>query len=56
MLLPDTGLDGARKLAEKLRRACADHKLAIEMQVTVSVGVVEYEKDMTGTELLTRVD
>jgi diguanylate cyclase (GGDEF)-like protein len=42
VLLPDTNLDGARHLAERLRQAIADSKLSLssgELNCTVSIGV-----------------
>lgn len=42
MLLPDTNLDGAMRLAERLRRAIADNKISLssgEFSCTVSIGV-----------------
>jgi diguanylate cyclase (GGDEF)-like protein len=42
VLLPDTNLEGARHLAERLRQAIADSKLSLsngELNCTVSIGV-----------------
>lgn len=56
ILLPDTRIDGAQILAEKLRSTCEQYNFEITQQVTISIGVVEYEASMTETKLLSRVD
>ena len=45
VLLPQTGLDGARDLAERLRRSIADRTIRVggeEIRVTASFGVASY--------------
>ena len=53
VLLPDTGLDGATRLAERLRRAVADSKLSLsagEISYTISIGVATLRSADTGAE------
>lgn len=60
IFLPDTGLDGAFQLANKLRKVIADSVLEIEgkaVSYTVSLGVVSTEpKDTSIDELFKRAD
>jgi two-component system, cell cycle response regulator len=49
-VVPETGGDNARKLAEKLRKLIADHRFAFEgkdLPVTVSIGVADLLGEMT---------
>lgn len=54
-ILPDTGADGARKVAEKMRSAVSEAKLA-ETQLGVTVGVATFHPQMTGEQLLEEAD
>jgi len=56
ILAPHTGLDDARLLAEKLRKALASHCFDERFRVTASFGVAEYVPDDSGDRLLKRVD
>ena len=45
LVLPETGIQGAKALAERLRRAAEEERFAARdqtFQVTISVGVLEY--------------
>jgi diguanylate cyclase (GGDEF)-like protein len=59
LVLPDTGLDAARVLAERIRSTIGDHPLVVENQrikVTVSVGVACMEGDTNLDELAQEAD
>jgi diguanylate cyclase (GGDEF)-like protein len=61
LILPNTGIGGALRVAEKIRAAIADEKVAVEdadaVQATVSVGVASYpEHGSTGRELVRAAD
>jgi len=52
VLLPETGLTGAKQVAERLRAAFEDYRIqyqGMELVVTISLGVVEY-KDVFNLE------
>lgn len=58
-LLPETNLEGATLVAERIRRGVETHAVPGPkgpLQVTVSVGVAEYETDMPPDELMRRAD
>lgn len=54
-ILPDTGGDGARVVAEKMRTAVAGAQLA-ETALGVTVGVATFHPQMTGEQLLEEAD
>jgi len=59
VLLPDSALDGACRVAERVRAAIADSVLSYEGQehtLTVSIGLTEAQCDDDGTMLLKRSD
>jgi diguanylate cyclase (GGDEF)-like protein/PAS domain S-box-containing protein len=59
-LLPDTGLDGAARMAERLRQAVADSKLSLtggEISYTISIGVATLRAaDASVEDCLRRAD
>jgi diguanylate cyclase (GGDEF)-like protein len=55
-LLPSTGENGARRCAERLRKATARAEFEDDIKVTVSAGVSEYVPGETITETLRRAD
>lgn len=60
LLLPDTSLEGAKLLAERLRQAIATMALKEDkkqiVSVTVSIGVTEWSPGSSYTAAVTRVD
>jgi len=56
VLLPNTTLDGALVLAEKIRRAVAEHDFPIVGTKTISLGVSQLLDDETLTGLVARAD
>ncbi|MDR9439737.1 MAG: diguanylate cyclase [Halomonas sp.] len=56
VLLPQTGLDAARGVAEKLRRVIADHRFEQLDTITASFGVVELAIREDSRSLAQRVD
>jgi len=61
VILPGASLDGARQLAERLRRAVSQmpvqDALGQPVRVTVSIGVASFDPETPVSEaLLTRVD
>ncbi|MEA3488794.1 MAG: diguanylate cyclase [Candidatus Omnitrophota bacterium] len=61
IILPDTGLQAAGSLAERIRKAVNETKINIgekRCNVTVSIGVATFsvEDDLTGKELIKRAD
>ena len=58
VVLPDTGLAGARLVAERIRAAVAAKafEVADGIPVTVSIGVAQYRRGETVREILERVD
>lgn len=59
LLLSNTGLDGARTLGERVRRAIEHARVEVEgyaVPVTTSVGVAELRPGESGTALLKRAD
>lgn len=60
LLLPQTGLTGARQVAEKIRAAVADHGCRVgteRLAVTISVGVAAHETgEGDGADLVRRAD
>lgn len=56
ILLPNTTLDSARKMAESLRQRVEIHPFSQGMNVTCSIGVAEYMQGEKEDSLLKRVD
>lgn len=61
IICTETGIDGAFKLAERLRQSIADSRLihdGVSIQVTVSIGIVSVEngEEITEEELIHRAD
>ncbi|MFY0990064.1 sensor domain-containing diguanylate cyclase [Halomonas sp. C05BenzN] len=56
VLLPQTGLDAARKVAEKLRQGIASHRFERLGTITASFGVVELAGRESSRSLAQRVD
>ena len=56
VLLPETGLTGALRVAESLRGAVAGREFPDVGQVTVSLGVAQLNAEESFTELVMRVD
>jgi diguanylate cyclase (GGDEF)-like protein/PAS domain S-box-containing protein len=53
ILLPETSMDGARILAERLRQQCDEHvfdAMQNALRVTVSIGITEWRQDETNME------
>ena len=55
-LLPSTGENGARRCAERLRKATARAEFEEDIKITLSAGVAEYVPGETITETLRRAD
>lgn len=55
-ILPATGLRGAERCAERIRRIIADQPIDDVYRITVSAGVAEYRRGETVPELLARAD
>jgi diguanylate cyclase (GGDEF)-like protein len=55
-VLPDSGLLGAHRCADRIREAIAAHSFRDRYDITVSVGVAEYQLGETVPQLLTRAD
>lgn len=56
VLTPDTGLAGAKRVAENLRQAIAQHRFAKVGSITVSFGVTEFSTSDDEDTLLKRAD
>ncbi len=56
IICPETDLEGARELAERLRGRVASRALLPSRTLTISVGVTTYRQEDTLDELLSRVD
>jgi diguanylate cyclase (GGDEF)-like protein len=60
IVLPNTGIEGAEKLAEKIRHSIAGHYLVTEkgeIQITISIGVSALsEQDASLDDILSRAD
>lgn len=55
ILMPDTGLDGAAKTAERVRKAVEDYDFGLGRKVTISGGVAEYDAQ-NSAELVEEAD
>jgi diguanylate cyclase (GGDEF)-like protein len=56
IICPETKIDGAWGLAERIRRIVADHPFPISKRVTISFGVAEYRRGDDAAALLKRAD
>jgi len=56
ILAPETDLDGALKLAEKLRQTVEKHQFPTVKNVTISLGVAQYIDEETPEEFIIRAD
>ena len=56
VLCPETNMDGAYFLANKLRTRIEDHKFGIVDHITVSLGVAEYESDDDVESIIIKTD
>lgn len=59
LLLPETSLDGAARLAENLRYRVEQHPFQFQgepIRVTISIGAAQLEEEMTSTDLITAAD
>ena len=56
VILPATRLDTARRVAERLRRQCAQRRFSYGLELTLSVGIAEYRLDHPLEELLKQAD
>jgi diguanylate cyclase (GGDEF)-like protein len=56
ILLPDTGIGGAKETAEKIRRLISDIVLpGVDVTITASVGIATYPDHATSVERLERL-
>lgn len=56
VLLPGTDLDGAHRVANRLRQAVSDADVVQQTGITLSLGVAQYRPDEDADTLLTRTD
>ncbi|MEA2063129.1 MAG: GGDEF domain-containing protein [Gemmatimonadota bacterium] len=56
VIAPESSLDSARQLGEKLRKAIEDFEFDEVGRLTISLGVAEYQTGETGGDLLSRAD
>ncbi|KAF5088306.1 MULTISPECIES: diguanylate cyclase [Acetobacterium] len=56
IILPDTSLMDAARLAERLRQAVANHSFATAGAVTISLGVSAYKNDTAPESIVSRAD
>jgi len=56
LILPETNLEGAKGLAERIRNSIADQKFENMEGVTVSLGITQFSKDDTDDTLMKRAD
>jgi diguanylate cyclase (GGDEF)-like protein len=56
VLSPETALDGAAALAEKIRAAIEQHELPTVNKITISAGVAELSKKDSGADLIEKAD
>lgn len=56
IITPEVNLDGALKLAEKLRKAVDTHNFEIVKNITISLSVAQKEENETTEEFLKRID
>lgn len=56
MMLPKTNIEQAMYVAEKLRATIEQHKFEVVSHITCSIGVSQFHRNETKTELFKRVD
>lgn len=56
IICPETDMDGAFRLAEKLRSAVASHNFLVAGHVTCSIGVTAYEENATESIMMKSAD
>ncbi len=56
IILPDTNLDGAYHIAERIRKAIAEDTFGTDIHITLSMGLAEYQIDEEARQLLKRTD
>jgi diguanylate cyclase (GGDEF)-like protein len=56
ILLPHTGMNRARKLAQRVRFLVEQTGFIAGLRITVSIGISEYKDGLTATELVERAD
>lgn len=56
LVLPDTNLEGAKYVAEKIRNIIQNEDFGIEMKITISSGVSEYTANEDPDQLISRID
>ncbi len=56
IILPETSLESAKKLAEKLRKIIENHTFEKVGKITCSFGVTEFKEDDTYETIISRVD
>ncbi|MCK8823740.1 sensor domain-containing diguanylate cyclase [Fuchsiella alkaliacetigena] len=59
IILPETGLAGAKKLGERINKSVREmviQKEDAKLQITISVGAATHEEDLTQEELINRAD
>ncbi|RMA97715.1 GGDEF domain-containing protein [Hydrogenothermus marinus] len=56
ILAPETDLEGAKKLAEKIRQAVENYEFPTVKKVTISLGVAQLKEDDTPDDFIVRAD
>ena len=56
ILLPETNLEGAKKMAEKLRREIAGYDSPVIKSLTACFGVAEFQHSEEEKDFVSRVD
>lgn len=56
ILLPNTNIDSAQELAQRMRKVIDEHYFETIKHITVSVGVIASNKNESGVDMLKRVD
>lgn len=56
ILLPNTNIDSAQELAQRMRKVIDEHYFEAIKHITVSVGVIASNKNESGVDMLKRVD
>ncbi len=56
IIAPETNIEGAKILAEKIRNIVENHSFNVVKKVTISVGIAAYKIDDTLDKLVNRVD
>ena len=56
LVMPDTGIDVALNVAERLRSLVAEGTTEVPFRVTISIGVAELDREQPATALLAKAD